>query len=113
MANGGNHPYCLLALGTSSTTNGIDANGASKANLNGCSIMSDSNATCNGHDLGATYGDAAGPKNDCGKTSRSNVPKVVDPYASWASYIPVNPCGSTYYMEPVKKKDPPPEHPSV
>ena len=107
MANGGTHAYCLLALGTSSTTNGIDANGAPKANMNGCSIMSDTNARCNGHDLGATYGDAAGTNDGCGITSRSNVSKVADPYKALASNIPTNPCGSTYYTEPVKKHDPP------
>ena len=107
MANGGTHAYCLLALGTSSTNTAIRTNGAPSANLNGCSIMSDSNATCNGSDLGATYGDAAGTNSGCGVTEKSNVPKVADPYASLASNIPGNPCGSNYYTEPVHPHDSP------
>src|SRR5262249_25944431 len=64
-------------------------------NMNGCSVMSNNNANCNGHDLGATWGDAHGTNNGCGITQHSNVPQVADPDASLASNIPSNPCGTT------------------
>jgi Flp pilus assembly protein TadG len=74
--------YCLLALGTSNEA--ITLNGAPNANLSGCNVMSNGGAVCHGHDSGADHGDAAGtndPKNPCGKTQRSKVSPVADPYA--------------------------------
>src|ERR1700737_3038629 len=44
-------PLCLLALGG----NGIRTNGAPKANM-ACHLMSNTAATCNGHNLGASLG---------------------------------------------------------
>src|SRR5215467_12655892 len=92
------HNYCLLSLaglsGHSSNT-GISADGSSQANMNGCSVMSNNDANCNGHDLGATFGDAHGTNSGCGQTSYSNVPQVSDPEASLASNIPSNTCGTT------------------
>ncbi len=85
--------YCILALSTIGTP--LQANGAPNANLTGCSVMSNGNATCNGHDLEATYGDAAGVNNGCGNIQNSNVPVVADPYSGMASNIPTNSC-STY-----------------
>jgi hypothetical protein len=101
MANNGTHAYCLLALGVSGTPNGIDGKGAPSANMNGCSIISDTGASCSGHNLGATYGDAVGTNSGCGVTEKSGVPKVADPYLSLASSIPTNTCGS-YPQEPKK-----------
>jgi Flp pilus assembly protein TadG len=83
---------CLLALGTTSTA--LQSNGGPSAKMAGCSIMSNSNATCNGHNLGATYGLAHGSDNGCGITEESNVPEVADPYAALASNIPKNTCAS-------------------
>jgi hypothetical protein len=57
--------------------------------------MSDNNATCNGGDLNATYGDAYGTNSNCGDIATSNVPRVTDPYSGLASNIPSNTC-STY-----------------
>lgn len=94
---------CLLALGQTQTA--IVSNGAPDANLAGCSVMSDSSATCNGHNLGATYGLAHDTNNGCGITEESNVPSVPDPYAGLASNIPPNTC-SSYPQEPTKNKDP-------
>src|ERR1700738_15225 len=54
-------PFCLLALGA----NGIRTNGAPKGNL-GCNTMSNSAATCNGHNLGAPIGAAHGTNADAG-----------------------------------------------
>src|SRR5579863_4893391 len=90
------HNYCLLTLST--ITSSLDSNGAPKANMAGCNIMSDGGATCNGHNLGATYGDAAGTNNGCGVTEESDVPVVADPYAGLASNIPTNTC-SNYPQE--------------
>ncbi|MDE2181944.1 MAG: hypothetical protein KGJ78_02870 [Alphaproteobacteria bacterium] len=98
------HDYCLLTLATTGTA--LRTNGAPKANLAGCDVMSNADATCNGHNLGADYGDAAGADNGCGVVQTSNVPVVSDPYAALASNIPADPC-SSYPQEPAKKKDPP------
>jgi hypothetical protein len=68
--------------------------------------MSNASATCNGHDLGADYGDAHITDNGCGVIQTSNVPIVPDPYAYLAANIPANTCGGSYPQEPAKKKDP-------
>jgi Flp pilus assembly protein TadG len=96
--------YCLFAL-ASSGAQGITANGVPNANLQGCNVMSNTSAVCNGHNLNAGYGDAHGTSSGCGANQRSNVPVMSDPYAYLASNIPANPCNS-YPQEPAKKKDP-------
>jgi Flp pilus assembly protein TadG len=92
------HNYCLLSLaGLSghSTNTGIQADGSSQANMNGCSVMSNNDANCNGHDLGATWGDAHGTNRGCGQTQHSNVPQVPDPDAYLKDIIPNNTCGTS------------------
>jgi hypothetical protein len=66
--------------------------------------MSNGDATCNGHDLGADIGDAHGLNNGCGVTRQSGVPLIADPYAGLAANIPPDPCGGSYPQEPTKKK---------
>ncbi len=92
---------CLLALGTTSTP--LQTNGAPKANLAGCNVMSNGGADCNGHNLGATDGLAHGTDNGCGITQYSDVPEVSDPYAYLAASIPKNTC-SSYAQESGGKK---------
>jgi Flp pilus assembly protein TadG len=90
--------YCMLALATSApSVSAVDflANGAPKADLGGCNIMSNASMNCNGHTLNANYADAAGTSQDCGNVQDSNMPKVTDKYAPMASNIPANTC-STY-----------------
>ncbi len=101
----GGASYCILAL-ASSGAQGVTSNGAPNANLQGCNVMSDTTATCNGHNLNATIGAAHGANNGCGNTQMSGVPVVADPYASLASNIPADTCGGSYPQEPAKKKDP-------
>ena len=101
---GKSYPYCILALATSGAQ-GIRTNGAPKADLFGCNIMSDTSSTCNGHNLNANVGDAYTTNNGCGNIQNSNMPKVADPYSYLATNIPKNNCGS-YPQEPQKKKDP-------
>jgi Flp pilus assembly protein TadG len=96
--------YCILALG-SSGSQGIRSNGANSANLTGCSVMSDTSATCNGHNLGADIGSAVGTNSGCGVKQYSNTPYIADPYSSLASNIPANPC-SSYPQEPSHPHDP-------
>lgn len=96
------YPYCILAL-AGNVTNDIISNGAPKANLNGCNVMSNSSATCNGHNLGANVGDAHGTNNGCGIIQNSNVPLSQDPYKLLASNIPANTCGGSYPQEPAKE----------
>ncbi len=79
---------CLLALAGSGVAQGIRTNGAPVANMNGCNVMSNTAAQCNGSNLGAGYGFAHGTSNNCGVTPVSNVPVVTDPYAYLASNIP-------------------------
>ena len=88
------HYYCLLALASSGYDPAIRTNGAPKANLAGCSIMSNTSATCNGHNLNADNGDAHKTDNGCGVNENSNVPIAADPYKSLASDIPANSCAS-------------------
>ena len=108
MAGGGQtHSYCLIALSSSGTDPAITTNGAPKADLSGCSIMSNTSADCHGHDLKADNGDAHKTDNGCGVNQNSNVAPVADPYASLASNIPTDPCGGLYPQEPTKKSDPP------
>ncbi|HEY3811697.1 MAG TPA: pilus assembly protein TadG-related protein [Caulobacteraceae bacterium] len=103
---GATRDYCILALASSGTSDGIDANGVPFANMNGCNVMSNTNSSCSGHNLGAGYGDAHGTNSGCGVTSEDGVPTVVDPYASLATHIPSNPCAGTYPQEPAKHNDP-------
>ncbi|WP_407166005.1 TadE/TadG family type IV pilus assembly protein [Bradyrhizobium sp. ORS 111] len=103
-AGGMQSSFCLLALGPP----GIRTNGAPKANMQ-CNVMSNTGATCNGHNLGAPIGAAHTTNNGCGVNQYSNVPAAVDPYAALASNIPPNPCGS-YPQEPSKKGAPLPNN---
>lgn len=97
-------PLCLLALKTTGTA--LRTNGAPKTNFAGCSVMSDSDATCDGSNLNADAGLAAGSNGGgagCGNKQYSNVPVVTDPYAGLATHIPANTC-SSYPQEPSGKK---------
>lgn len=98
--------YCILALAGSGAPEGIRTNGAPKADLTGCSVMSNTDAQCNGHDLKADFGAAHGTNSGCGKKRMSDVPTVADPYESLKANIPADPC-NTYHRAPAKKKDPP------
>ena len=98
--------YCILALASSGTAQAINANGVPFANMNGCNIMSNTSSTCNGHNLGAGYGDAHGTNSGCGVTSENGLPVVADPYAALATHIPADSCGGSYPQEPSKKHDP-------
>ena len=93
--------YCVVALASSGTSPGIRANGAPKADLTGCSLMSNTDMLCNGHDLGATYGDAHGSSSGCGNAQTSNVPTVSDSYSALSSNIPADTCPS--YGKAAKK----------
>ena len=101
-------PLCLLALSHSGTA--LRTNGAPNSDFNGCSVMSNSKATCNGSDLKANYGLAAGSNDGCGVKKKSNIQPVADPYAQYATNIPANTCGTganAFPQEPQKKSDPP------
>jgi Flp pilus assembly protein TadG len=92
--------YCILALAGSGASNGIRTNGAPQADLPGCDIMSNTNATCNGHNLNVEIGDAAGTNNGCGNEQNSNMPVVTDPFVGLASNIPSDNCGGSYPQIP-------------
>src|SRR3954452_1952903 len=93
---------CMVALAGSGAPQGIRTNGAPVANMNGCNVMSNTNAQCNGSDLGAGFGLAHGTSSGCGVTPVSNIPVVTDPYISRASNIPLlsaSPCGGNFPQE--------------
>jgi hypothetical protein len=93
---------CMLALAGSGAAQGIRTNGAPVANLNGCNVMSNTAAKCDGSNLGAGYGFAHGTSNNCGVKPVSNVPVVTDPYNSLKSNIPAlssSPCAGNYPQE--------------
>jgi hypothetical protein len=94
------HSYCLIALASSGADPAIQGNGVPAANLDNCNIMSNTGMTCNGHNTGATNGDAHKTNNGCGNTQNSNVPLLADPYKSYASDIPANTCAGSYPQEP-------------
>ena len=101
-------PLCLLTLSKSGT--GLRTNGAPNSNFNGCTVMSNSKATCNGSDLKANYGLAASSNDGCGIKKKSNIKAVDDPYAKLAINIPADNCGTgenAYPQEPKKHNDPP------
>jgi Flp pilus assembly protein TadG len=109
-----NVKLCLLALATSGAPQGIRSNGAPKANMTGCDVMSNTNATCNGGNLLATVGIAAKTDNGCGLKQVSNAKKVADPYSTQVTngLADINSKGAnggckSYPQEPSKKKDPP------
>jgi hypothetical protein len=95
--------YCLLALNTIGSS--ILGNGVPNTNFAGCNTMSNSSATCHGHDMGADFGDAHIIDSGCGVIQESNIPIVPDPYAALAANIPANPCHS-YPQEPNHHGDP-------
>lgn len=99
-------PYCIVALAGSGASPALRTNGAPNANLTGCNVMSNTDATCNGHDLKADVGDAFGTNDGCGVKRNSHVSKVADQYAARASNIPVVPCPNGFFKAPQKKNDP-------
>src|SRR5436190_14504219 len=86
---------CMVALASSGAAQGIRTNGAPVANMNGCNVMSNTNAQCNGSNLGAGFGLAHGTSSGCGVTPVSNVPVVTDPYSSHPALGP-SPCGPNF-----------------
>jgi hypothetical protein len=79
---------CMLALAGSGAAQAIRTNGAPTANLNGCNVMSNTAAQCNGSNLGAHLGLAHGTSNGCGDTPMSRVDVVADPYHDRSVSIP-------------------------
>jgi len=87
-------PLCVVALGGTVNT-GITANGGPKTDLSGCSIGSNGDETCNGHDLNADAGYAVYADSGCGAVQHSYVSPISDTLdANRASNIPANTCGS-------------------
>lgn len=85
-------PICLLALDAGGQA--LRTDGAPNSNFTGCTVMSNSASVCNGSNLNAYYGLAAGTNTGCGNIEQSNVPVVNDPYSSLADNIPKATCTS-------------------
>lgn len=99
-------PYCLVTLGQGGVT--LRTNGSPFADMSGCNIMSNGDATCNGFNLKADNGDAHGNNSGCGVVQHSNMPILQDPYSGLASNIPPDPCqaqnpSNPYPQEPTKR----------
>jgi hypothetical protein len=86
---------CILTLdaGQSSSHSSITLNGAPNITLAGCSVRSNTSATCNGHGGYASKTYAAGTATGCTNPS-SNVPAMADMYKSLASNIATQ-CGTS------------------
>jgi Flp pilus assembly protein TadG len=96
------YSYCVLALANFPLVGPVvGITGAVIANLNGCNVISDSNAICLLTNLNANVGDAVGANLGCGIKANSNMPYVADPYSGLDSNIPADPCGGSYPQEPV------------
>lgn len=95
------HEYCLVALAGSGVAQGVAASGAPFSDLSGCSVMSNTGANCNGHDLGAAYGDAVLIDSTCGAIQNSYVKPLVDPYARLAANLPADACSGIYPQSPL------------
>lgn len=89
------HWYCIVALATSGATPAIRTNGGPAADLGNCDVMSNTDMTCNGHDLNARSADAVGVNNGCGNQQNSGVRRVNDPFAGLAANIPGTGAGSS------------------
>jgi Putative Flp pilus-assembly TadE/G-like len=92
---------CMLALAGSGAAQAIRTNGSPVSNMNGCNIMSNTAAQCNGSNLGANYGFAVGTSNGCGLNPRSNQTAVLDPYAGKYTVPPLSDsgCNGNYPQE--------------
>jgi Flp pilus assembly protein TadG len=69
-----NQPLCLLALASSGTSPAINTNGAPTGNMNGCDSMSNTAASCSGHNLGLDISFANGSNTGCGNQQVHNDP---------------------------------------
>ncbi len=88
-------PLCMVALASSGAAQGIRTNGSPVANMNGCNVMSNTAAQCNGSNLNAGLGLAHGTSNGCGVKPISGVDPVADPYYGLRTNIPAlssSPC---------------------
>jgi Flp pilus assembly protein TadG len=90
---GGTKEVCVLSLSSVGVT--FQSNGGPKPDMAGCTIASNGGMTCNGHNLGATYGVAVGTNNGCGVNTISNASPISDPYAAKASNIPSSTCADS------------------
>jgi hypothetical protein len=87
--------YCVVALGQADVAVDVDINGAPKANLSGCGIMSNENMVCSGNARGvADFADSpTGDTSPCGlEVNNAPSPKITDPYAKLATNIPPSTC---------------------
>ncbi len=86
-------PDCILTLATSG--DGLHTSGAPKADLTGCTVQTNSDATCNGSDLHADAVVSVGTDNGCGvpPNQYSGGTALPDPYISKAGNIPADTCG--------------------
>src|SRR5436190_4076334 len=95
-------PLCMVALAGSGASQAIRTNGSPVANLNGCNIMSNTAAKCDGSNLNAGLGLAHGTSNGCGVKSVSGVDVVADPYYDRRTNIPAlssSGCNGNYPQE--------------
>ena len=103
-------PYCIVALANSNDPEALRTNGNPNANLVGCNVISNTDATCNGHDLNADVGDAHGTNDGCGLKRHSNVPKIGDQYSGLASNIVSDSSCTDPWLPAKKGGSPPPQN---
>jgi hypothetical protein len=84
-----------VALGQADVNVDLDFNGAPKANLEGCGMMSNEAMVCSGNARRvAGFADSpTGDSSPCGQVAHNMpTPKLEDPYAKLATHIPPNRC---------------------
>ena len=101
-----NQPVCLLGLDRTGTA--VGTNGSPNANFTGCTVMSNSDATCNGSNLLAWMGIAVGTNGGgagCGGIQLSDQQPMADPFSQYAVNIPNNlHCNNNWPQESGSKK---------
>ena len=82
--------FCIITLGGGGITSPLLVNGGPKTDLNGCSTLSNDNATCNGQAIGNIGYSYAVGTSDCAPTgyNESLSAAIADPLAYLSNYIP-------------------------
>ncbi len=82
--------FCIITLGGGGITSPLLVNGGPKTDLNGCSTLSNDNATCNGQPIGNIGYSYAVGTSDCAPAGFNKTlgAPITNPYASLAAFIP-------------------------
>ncbi|MFC5486796.1 hypothetical protein [Microvirga aerilata] len=94
--------YCVVSLGQADVKVDFDVNGAPKADLAGCGVMSNESMVCNGTARGfAAYADSpTGDSSGCGEVAHRTPSQAIgDSFAKLADNTPIQPCASSNNLD--------------